>query len=461
MHLISLTVEGYRGFAQEQTLRFAQPTGEIGSGLTILVGPNNGGKSSVLEALSALFSNRVTFTEGKRNSLAGDRVSLGLSLTSGVTHELCTSDRGGSTTIREPSERPQIGYYTLPSRRFFNPHFNHDVQRRAAYTANTNMPSIRSGALNRFSSRLFHMIENDDNSAEFNRVLKAVADEMPDWTIEQDDHESYYLKFDASGQSHNSDGLGEGLVSLLFCADALYDSSAGDVIAIDEPELSLHPVYQRKLARLLAEYAKDRQIVYATHSTYFADFDHILKGAEIARVHKDDGSCVVSQIRRETVEQLARMHDNLHNPHILGLNAREVFFQADGVVLLEGQEDVVYYPQVIDQLSSDFDLSDKFFGWGAGGAGNISKIAALLRDLGFKRVAAILDNNERCKISDLEAEFPGFFFGSIPANDVRTKPSREAQREVRGLLDNGLLRAEFAVATESLFDDVHNYLSQG
>ena len=112
-------------------------------------------------------------------------------------------------------------------------------------------------------------------------------------------------------------------------------------------------------------------------------------------------------------------------------------------------------------MPTDLGSSDSFWGWGTSGAGNIGKIAALLRDRGFEQVAAILDNNEWCNILDLDADFLGFFFGSIPADDVRTKPSREAQGDVIGLLDNGLLRTEFAAATESFFDEVYNYLSQG
>ena len=55
------------------------------------------------------------------------------------------------------------------------------------------------------------------------------------------------------GGTHNSDGLGEGTVSLLYIADALYDSSSEDVIVIDEPELSLHPEHQRRLRGVLAD----------------------------------------------------------------------------------------------------------------------------------------------------------------------------------------------------------------
>src|SRR5207237_1180232 len=94
---------------------------------------------------------------------------------------------------------------------------------------------------------------------------------LPLWTLDQRQGQ-YFIKFDVGATYHTSDGVGDGLVSLMFLIDALYDSAPGDIIALDEPELSLHPAYQRKLSALLSEYAKDRQIIAATHSPYFIDF---------------------------------------------------------------------------------------------------------------------------------------------------------------------------------------------
>ena len=137
------------------------------------------------------------------------------------------------------------------------------------------------------------------------------------WMIDQSDQGQYYLQANNDNHFHNSDGLGEGIISLIFIVDALYDSKPDGMIVIDEPELSLHPAYQRRLARLFADYAKDRQIVYATHSPYFVDFTHILNGAEIARVHKRDGGSSISQLSRSTAAQLRGFLTDHHNPHTL------------------------------------------------------------------------------------------------------------------------------------------------
>ena len=147
------------------------------------------------------------------------------------------------------------------------------------------------------------------------------------WTIEQSDQGQHYLKCIEDEISHNSDGLGEGIVSLIFIVDALYDASSKGMIVIDEPELSLHPTYQRRLANLLAENARNKQIVYATHSPYFVDFNHILNGAEIARVHKGKRGSMISCVSRQTVKDLRGLLKDNHNPHSLGIKARETFFK--------------------------------------------------------------------------------------------------------------------------------------
>ena len=319
------------------------------------------------------------------------------------------------------------------------------------------LQGTRSAPLNRFSARLFKVLQNID---EFNEVLKKVVNPAPKWAIELSDQGSHYVKLNAGGQYHTTDGLGEGIVSLLFIVDALYDSEPGDLIVIDEPELSLHPTFQRRLARLFAEYAKDRQIVYATHSPYFADFIYVVDGATVARVHKCKDRCVVSQISTHTSQLLGKLLGDDHNPHTLGLEAREALFREDGVIVVEGQEDVIYYSKILDQLvgqhrlccSSAEELKDRFFGWGAGGAGKVDKVCALLRDLGYDRVSVILDGNECHRIPELKSDFRDYHFHAIPADDVRSKPCRPAQGATNGLLDDkNELKPEFLEELAELF----------
>ncbi|MYC24289.1 MAG: ATP-binding protein [Gammaproteobacteria bacterium] len=473
MLISTLDITGYRGFAQEQTLHFAQPNGEVGSGLTIIVGPNNGGKSTIVESLRALSTSfdatdPIRFSEGKRNKASGDRVLFRVNTSSGDFLELRTVHGGGSeTTLYAPGTIRSLNCYALLSRRFFFPQFEHGTETvpdRYNYQCRVGVPNTRSTAMKDFAE--IRLLRAHRWNEEFDAVLGRIVDPVPHWTIEQSDEGKLYVRLNTEGTFHNSDGAGEGIVSLMFLVDSLYDSKPEDLIAIDEPELSLHPVYQRRLARLFAEYAKDRQIVLATHSPYFVDFEHIINGAEVARVHKGPGGCIISHLTRDTRRQLEGLLKNRDFPHLLGLEAREAFFQEDGIIVVEGQEDVVYYSMVFDQLVAEGDLlphsaaliKERLFGWGAGGAGNIEKIVAILYDLGFEQVVAVFDQNERGRICKLQTKYPGYRFWSIPADDIRTKKEEKA-RATRGLLDEKkVIRPEVKADTARLFNDICEYL---
>lgn len=445
MTIQKLELVGLRGFEFLQELQFAQPDGSHGSGLTTLVGPNNGGKSTIVEALRALAASSPhsrsqprSFTEGRRNKRAGDKVVIRLTNSSGSVGGLRTVEYGGSEAEWFPAPVEER-IFVLPSRRYFNPLFQKNLMTRENYIVNYDLTSAaRGGPLDQFGARLFHV---QQNRAEFDALLEEVISPVPKWTIDQTDSGQYFLKVETSGQYHSSEGMGEGLVSLLIIVDALYDSSPNDVIVIDEPELSLHPSLQKRLFRVLSKCSANRQIVIATHSPYFVDFEALLKGARIARLHSKNGGSVVSTLSDSTVKRLKGFLNNYRNPHILGLDAREAFFLEDAVILVEGQEDVVYYKRIADQLG--IQIEGNFFGWGVGGAGNMQTIASLLSELGFNRVVGLLDAEKIHLLPKLKDQFPEYKFYAIPADDIRTKEARTL-RDVEGILDkSGEIRPEY------------------
>ena len=208
MTVKDLSIRGYRGFSKKQNLQFAQPTGELGSGLTILVGPNNGGKSTIVESLNALSSTQSTFSVGTRNKSAGDRVSITITIDN-TKHKLQTVDAGGSETVRLP-EKSSISYYVLPSRRYFNPYFHKGLIDRKSYLRNSLLPPTRSSELDQFSQRLFKALQRKEA---FNEILGKIVNPLPKWTIDQSDQGQHYVSINTGRYSHNSDGLGEGIVS--------------------------------------------------------------------------------------------------------------------------------------------------------------------------------------------------------------------------------------------------------
>lgn len=455
--LTSLEICGLRGFATPETLRISVPNGRPGSGLTVIVGANNAGKSTAIEALRAVAQRQPpSFTQGRRNHAGGDRVVIRALGAEGKATSLQNVRPGGSETelVHENGGVDLTKLLVLPARRVFAPYFGRSETTRADYMANIGFPAIRSSAMDQFTYRLFAI---EKNREPFDRLLRKVVDPVPDWSIDQMDSGQYFLKVRKGSATHSSEGLGEGLVSLLYIVDALYDSKEGDTIAVDEPELSLHPALQRKLSALLTEYAASRQVIVSTHSPYFVGLDALPNGGTVARVHVVGENSKISQLAAPTAQGVSGLMRNANNPHIFGLLAQEIFFVEDRIILVEGQEDVVFFKQIETALGQ---LDGTFFGWGVGGADNMARVSAVLSDLGFGKVVGILDANRAELLPQLRGQFPSYHYAAIPAADVRTKPAVAARPAVTGLLDdtNNAIRPEHLDATRAVFVDANRYL---
>lgn len=454
MSLEKLEIIGFRGFSSTQALDFSIPTGAHGSGLTIITGANNSGKSSIIECLKARGGHQApSFTVGARNA-AVDQVNISY-IIDGKKERVFSLKKGSSETKKEGVNQ-SFHIFVLPSRRAFNPFFSRASYTREQHLLNTQHSAQRSSMMEHFEYRLFNILENQDS---FNQVLHKVLTFKPEWSIDQSDQGQYFLKFYNGDYSHTSDGMGEGVVSIFSIVDSLYDSKSGDVIVIDEPELSLHPALQKRVFSLLKEYSKDRQIIISTHSPYFVDIPSIVSGSNLVRVINNGEGTEIFQLSSASREILSKLSKgNIYNPHTFGLDARELFFQEDGIIIVEGQEDVLLFPDIADQLGTK--ISASFFGWGAGGASNISYICSFLKDLGFKKVAAILDGDKKEEIPTLSNDFPEYHFSHICADDIRTKKERKATGSVDGLLDSKrLIKDEHKEHTTKLLSNLNSYMA--
>ncbi|MDX1830495.1 MAG: AAA family ATPase [Lutibacter sp.] len=457
MYYKSIKIKGYRGFVNQEKLNLAQPNGENGSGLTIVVGPNNSGKSTIYESFRAIAQNQEpSFTEGKRNKKAGDQIGIILEDFDGNTIQLKTSAGGGSETefVENGIKKKELKIFTLPSRRTFNPFFHKGTWNRDTYIGQSNLPSIRGKELENFNHRIFSL---QKNQKEFNAILEKVITNMPEWYIDQNDIGNYYIKFNYNGSYHNSDGVGEGIISVFTIVDTLYDSEPGDTIIIDEPELSLHPSLQRRMSRLIEEYSKDRQIVISTHSPFFINWESIINGAELSRTVKHEDITSINYLTRESVDEIKTLLKNFNNPHILGINANEVFFLDDNIILVEGQEDVIFFKRIQELMNIQSNIP--FFGWGAGGASNMDKILGVLKDLGFKKVSVIFDNNVGEIKTQIEDKFPDYNIEVIPTDDVRDKSEIKAKPEIKGLIDRGgkTIVEEHKESIQKMFENIEKY----
>ena len=123
------SISGYRGFGQKQCMQFALPNSKNGSGLSVIVGANNSGKTSIIESLRYFnaFTRHPSFSSSKRNVKTGQRVELEL-IYGNDKYRIVTDARGGSSTLTYKNgieELSDLRIYILPSRRSFGYEFNH------------------------------------------------------------------------------------------------------------------------------------------------------------------------------------------------------------------------------------------------------------------------------------------------------------------------------------------------
>lgn len=438
MSIKRLTIEGLRGFSEETNINFAMPDNVTpGSGLTVLVGPNNSGKSTIIESIHLLNSNTDIIPLSVRNIKTNGKIKIEAEDLSGIKRTIKSTDNNGAFIQKYYNDEAveywsgNMNTFILSSKRGFASTFNNNnYQSRENYKSNISDSDYRNenNINNNFGGRLLTIYKN---RSKFDECLGKVLTPIPDWTIESSNSNNLYLEFSFENIKHSSNGAGDGYINIFNIVDALYDSTENNVILIDEPEISLHPDLQRKLFKLLVEYSKDKQIIVSTHSPYFVDWSLFSYKSKIIRLKKEKDTIKLYELSDNTKNGISKILSDYQKPHTLSLNANEIFFLNDNVILTEGQDDVLCYKELFKKYNYSSPAS--FFGWGAGGAPQMGYILSILKDLGYDNVFVILDNDQSQIICNLEKEYPKYRFFAIDADDVRDK---KRDKKIDGIINN-------------------------
>jgi hypothetical protein len=458
--LKTLSIAHYKSFGAKQTIDFASP-GNGKAGLTVLVGPNNTGKSTTLSVLRRLFDQRQ-FLKASREDRRGDEIiDISLQLESAaagtlpINIPLTVSLEGKQNEAYYPKKITSAST-VQPVQQVLSQNHNpatfltlKSISCRRpwgdAFTASsTAPPSYASDAENQFrheepgaqsnalASALF-ALDKQGKKAEFDKLLKSILPEIHEWTIDCPVDADFVCYKTPSGSLHRLSLAGEGIINVFRIAFTLLHLARGDVLLIDEPELSLYPQAQRRLASTILDLSKKNQIIIATHSPHFVSWQALADGARIWRqTLNNGGDTMCGTISNTTFNAIKGVvQSDIKNRRLYDVVAKEIFF-ADSLLFTEGPDDVHYIENYL-QPHEPMQL----FGYGSGGSGNLQHWLRVADELGI-RSAALYDGNKAAEYETAVHTFvtrPNVAIFKLFKDDIRDWPAEGSEPAKEGVFN--------------------------
>lgn len=435
------TIENFRCFEDQQSLLFAIPLdGKMGSGITYIVGENNSGKTTLIEGIWMKKDKKIKSSE----RLSGKDPVFSLFDSDGGLVRCVKLLREESFTLIEDPEIKDNKYLfeIISSRRNWNSNVsNRGIESIYFIDQSTDGDTARKEQGNVDVSSILRSIEsNNDKYINFTKLVQRIIPDFNKWAVGYEDNE-YIEYISKKGIKHKTDFLGDGVISIIRILAHLFEDSNRALI-IDEPELSLHPLAQKKLIKIIAEYSEKRQIIICTHSPYFISWEYIKNGAKLNRTLKEDDTTSKIYHLEEFKEYEGLVKGgNWKQPYLMDIVSKEIFFQ-ENILFLEGQEDVgllKYYFQ---------DLDINLFGYGVRGYDNFKLAFKLAKDLGIKKACAFIDspldsskaNNENNAKISLETDFPDYKIIQWNKSDIRDKKEEVIKAKNGYFNENGKIK---------------------
>jgi predicted ATPase len=268
--------------------------------LNVLIGENNSGKSSFLDAIKKL--GRLTNIVTDRYRLDSKTSGIKAYMDNGTLVDWTIDWKIGSPALQ--GQVPGIEFFRLPS--------NGAACRSQGFPdSSASMPLNEDGS--NMASVLDYMLRKDRKR--FLGVVSALEKLLPgfeDLLIQTPDANSrhIHLKLD-NGLELPGEALSSGVRHLLFFTTLAYHPRAPKIILIEEPEIGVHPQRLKQIVELLRGITRGEhcdqpaQVILTTHSTYL--LDHINPDTDqVLTFHREkgvDGKRLVKPIDRERLSK--------------------------------------------------------------------------------------------------------------------------------------------------------------
>ncbi len=479
VYIKNIKIGNFRSVKSEE-FQIAIPNGKLGSGLTVIVGPNNVGKSNICRAIDGLFNK---FEEQDKTYGTSNVTEIEVEFTSddfdksietyvvdnkqsvykaAVLDDSLHAKRSDEESINKIFLKQSDG--TFKNSSGIDAPFSAWIKLRTLDPEYTTEDATKYGSTSILGDLLGKIFQEIETEQRYEDLKAAFKDLFEDNSIFEKKSEeisqkvSGYIK-DFYGEvginfvpdrpdlaaltknvrtivkdgSHDSDvstkgsGLQRAVVLALIQTYAASFEKAEHkkpfYLIIDEPELSLSAQGQKRLLSALRVITQKEQVLLITHSPYFVNWSDLENGARIGRASFDSENGTKLHWLQEgsNYSNLIQTASNdWQKPYLLDNAAKEILF-SDKVLMLEGQEDV----GLIRRWARDNNKNYQFdiFGYGVQGYTNFKPYLHLARDIGLTKVASIYDkgDSEDIQLADDKTEFPDYLLCQLAANDIRDK----------------------------------------
>lgn len=285
-----------------------------------------------------------------------------------------------------------------------------EIKRQSDATSSRSGTQIVSLAVGRMAQKFRMLLERDKGTAasEFRndpnlRQLTELLQELGyDWSLESVNplRNQYDVRLTKQGSSFLVSGASSGERELLTYLFAIFALNVRDaLIVVDEPELHLHPKWQKTLLGLFIRLSKatGNQFLLATHSPTFVSPESI---QYVSRVFSQEQR---SRILRLDVRSLPEAK---HLLNIVNSQNNERLFFADKVVLVEGISDRMFFEVVLDAFGRSSSGRATVEVVSVGGKGLFAAYSKVLRACQIEfAIVADLDYVEQIGPAELKALF--------------------------------------------------------
>jgi predicted ATP-dependent endonuclease of OLD family len=351
-------------------------------GLNIFIGKNNSGKSNILEALNIIFN---------RDTIKINEVSKFLPFQKGS--EL--SDVNMNINFHsEESKAIKINFDSNNKEK--------KMTRGSTIVKGSGLPSLvylsNSNNITEMSESILKLYPKEDEEysaflTNSNQFLGDIFDSSYKVYIDNRGTENPKIRLiDEFGDDDIIDNKSSGtqlasLTAMLLSIGLNSKSKNGFIIAIDEPENSLHIGSQKKYFALLKELAKKHQVIIATHSVIFIDK---AQDENTYLVERDRIGRTNYHLKKHKTENWKLLRE------IIGISLSDSLLLGEFNVIVEGRTEQILFPKMIDILEKNMEIkvsAQRYNFISAEGSAKMEPFLSILKDKIELPMVIFLDND--------------------------------------------------------------------